>query len=54
MFNLGGEWKFIPDKKGLNKGIKFADPIVLTPENTECEFDLEEFDQGRPRGLTVH
>lgn len=35
LFNLGGEWKFIPDKKGLNKGIKFADPIVLTPENTE-------------------
>ena len=37
LFNLGGEWKFIPDKKGLNKGIKFADPIVLTPENTECK-----------------
>jgi len=35
LFNLGGEWKFIPDKKGLNRGIKFADPIVLTPENTE-------------------
>ena len=38
LFNLGGEWKFIPDKKGLNRGIKFADPIVLTPENTECKF----------------
>jgi len=34
LFDLGGEWKFIPDKKGLNKGIKFPTPIVLTPENT--------------------
>ena len=38
LFNLGGEWKFIPDKKGLNRGIKFDQPIVLTPENTECKF----------------
>ena len=38
LFDLGGEWKFIPDKKGLNKGIKFPNPIVLSPGNTECKF----------------
>ena len=51
LFNLGGEWKFIPDKKGLNRGIKFADPIVLTPENTECKFVHFVYDSWT---MTVH